>query len=146
MALYRIGRRGTVVTSGQVVIDVACSTGARPKIMEWGAFLGAATASRYSLRRMTNIGTRTTPVALEAEDPGDPVLAGINLVDCAIAWSGEPTESAVALAVIGLPATIGVGIIWTFPRGLTIANSLSLAIVNDATNSAALDSHMVADI
>lgn len=146
MAIYSIGQRSTSTTSGNAACDVACSTGVRPKIMEWGLFLGAATASRYSLRRTTTLGTRTSPVALLAEDPGDAALAGINLVDSAVAFSAEPAEVATALRVIGLPATIGVGVIWTFPRGITIAASLSLAIIHDATNSAALDFHVAADI
>lgn len=146
MALYSLAQRGTATTSGNASHDVACSTGVRPRIMEWGLFLGAATASLYSLRRTSALGTRTTPTALVAEEPGDPALAGINLVDSAIAFSAEPTEVTPKLRNIGLPATIGVGVIWTFPRGLVIANSLSLAIINDATNSAALDFHIVADI
>jgi hypothetical protein len=145
MALYSLAQRGTVVTSGNALIDVACSTGIRPRVMEWGLFLGAATASTYSLRRTSALGTRTTPTALVAEDPADPALTGINLIDSAIAFSVEPTEVTAKLRSIGLPATIGVGVIWTFPRGITIANSLSLAIINDAANSAATDCHIVAD-
>ena len=146
MSLYSIGRRGTVTTSGAAVYDVACSTGVRPKLMEFGLFLGAATASTYGLYKTSALGTRTSPVALVAEEPGDPALAGINLVDCAIAFSAEPTEVANEYRKIGLPATIGTGVIWTFPRGLVIANSLSAGIINQATNSAALDCYSVADI
>lgn len=146
MSIYSIGQRSTVTTANNAAADVCCSTGVRPKVMEWGLFLGAATASRYAIERTTNIGTRTTPVALLPEDPGDPALTGINLVDQAVAFSGEPTESAVPLRIIGLPATIGTGVIWTFPRGLIIANSLSLAIIVLATSSAALDQHVAADI
>jgi hypothetical protein len=146
MALYSLARRGTATTSGNAVWDVAAATGVRPKIMELGLFLGAATASTYDLFRTTALGTRTTPIALVAEDPGDPALAGINLVDSAIAFSVEPTETTTALRRIGLPATIGTGVIWTFPRGITIANSLSLALINGATNSAAVDVYVAADI
>lgn len=146
MSLYSIGQRGTATTSGNGVVDVACSTGVRPKVMEFGIFLGAATASTYLLQKTSALGTRTTPTALIAEDPGDPTLAGINLVDSAVAFSVEPTEVTPPYRRIGLPATIGTGVIWTFPRGITIANSLSLGIFNGATNSAALDAHIVADI
>jgi hypothetical protein len=146
MAIYSIGRRGTATTSGNAVADCACSTGVRPKIMEWGLFLGAATASRYGLYRTSALGTRTSPVALVEEDEADPTLAGINLIDQAIAFSAEPTEVANEYRTIGLPATIGTGVIWTFPRGITVANSLSVAIINQATNSAALDQYVTADV
>jgi hypothetical protein len=114
--------------------------------MEWNLFLGAATASTFSLRRTSALGTRTSPLALVPEDPADPALTGITLVDMAVAFSAEPTEASDRLALIGLPATIGVGVIWTFPRGMVLAVSLSFVIVNDATNAASHNHTAVADI
>lgn len=146
MSLYRLAQTSTVTTSGNCAADMACSTGVRPKLMEWDLFLNAATASIFSLRRTSALGTRTSPVALVAEDPGEPALTGINLVDMAVAFSAEPTELTAKLASIGLPATIGTGVIWTFPRGLTLANSLSFVIVNDGTNGASHHHTCVADI
>ena len=146
MSLYRLAQTSAVTTSGNVAADMACSTGVRPKLMEWDLFLNAATASSFSLRRTSALGTRTTPIALVAEDPGDPALTGINLVDMAVAFSAEPTEVTARLASIGLPATIGTGVIWTFPRGMTLANSLSFAIVCDATNGNSHHHTCVADI
>lgn len=146
MALYRLSQTSVVTTSGNAAADMACSTGVRPKLMEWDLFLGAATASSFSLRRTSVLGTRTSPIALVAEDPGDPVLAGINLVDMAVAFSAEPTEATAKLTSISLPATIGTGVIWTFPRGITVANSLSLAIILDGTSAASHQHTCVADI
>ena len=143
--IYSIARRTTGTTSGNAAFDVAVSTGIRPKIMEFGFFLGAATASTYGLNRTTALGTRTTPVVLMAEDPGDPTLTGITLVDTALAWSVQPTFATDDLRRIGLPATIGTGIIWTFPRVLVIAVSLSIALVNRATNGVG-DAFVVADV
>ena len=145
MALYSLGRRSTVTTSGNCAADLACSTGPRPRIMECGIFLGAATASTYGLQRSTALGTRTSPVALVPEDPADATLTGITLWDMAVAFSAEPTESGTDLRRIAVPASIGAGVVFTFPRGLVIAASGSLVIVNLATNSAAVDVHFVAD-
>jgi hypothetical protein len=144
MALYSIGRRTTGTTSGQAAMDLACSTGIRPKVMEVGFFLAAATASTYGLNRPTALGTRTSPVALLAEDSADPALTGIALIDSALAWSAQPTLAAEDLRRIALPATIGTGVIWTFPRGITLATSLSLALVNRATNGVG-DAYFVAE-
>lgn len=146
MALYRLAQTSTSTTSGNCAADMACSTGVRPRLMEWDLFLGAATASTFSLRRTTAIGTRTTPTALIPEDPGDPTLTGITLVDMAVAFSSEPTEASTKLASIGLPATIGTGVIWTFPRGMALATSLSFVIVHDATNAASHHHTCIADI
>lgn len=146
MALYRLAQTSVVTTSGNAAADMAVSTGIRPRLMEWDLFLNAATASSFSLRRTSALGTRTTPTALVGEDPGDPALTGINLVDMAVAFSGEPTEATARLASIGLPATIGTGVIWTFPRGMVLAVSLSFAIISDATNGNSHHHTCVADI
>jgi hypothetical protein len=59
MALYRLAQNSVVTTSGNAAADMACSTGIRPKLMEWDLFQGAATASTFSLRRTTALGPRT---------------------------------------------------------------------------------------
>jgi hypothetical protein len=146
MSIYSLARRGTATTSADVTWDVAASTGPRPKIMEIGVFLGAATASLYGLNRPTALGTRTSPVALLAEDPGEPALTGIALVDCAVAWSVQPTDATESMRRIGFPATIGVGVIWTFPRGLIVDVSKSISLLNLATNSAAVDVYVACEI
>lgn len=140
MSVYSIGRRTSGTTSGNAAFDVAAGAGVRPKIMEFGFFLGAATASTYGLNRPTAIGTRTSPVALLAEDPNDPASE----CDTALVWSVQPTFATDDLRRIGLPATIGVGVIWTFPKGLVIDVSKSLALVNRATNGV-VDAYCVAD-
>jgi hypothetical protein len=148
MSIYRLAQTSTSTTSGNAAADVATPTasGLRPRLMEYGLFLGAATASTFSLRRTSALGTRTTPTALVPEDPADVTLAGIMLVDQAVAFSVEPTEVTAKLTSIGLPATIGVGVIWTFPRGVVIAQQLSLCVIHDATNAASHHHNPVVDI
>lgn len=145
MAIYAIGRRSTNVTSGQVSMDVAVSTGPRVRVMEWSVCLAAATASIYGLNRTTANGTRTTPTALLAEDEREPVPTGIALIDSAIAHSVQPTLATDYLRRIALPATIGTGWIWTFPEGIVLQASAtvgSLCLVNLATNGV-VDSSVV---
>jgi hypothetical protein len=148
MSIYRLAQTSTSTTSGNAAADVATPTasGVKPRLMEYGLFLGAATASTFSLRRTSALGTRTTPTALVPEDPDDITLTGTTLVDQAVAFSVEPTEVTAKLASIGLPATIGVGVIWTFPRGIKIAAQLSLAVIHDATNAASHHHNVVCDI
>ena len=148
MPIYRLAQTSTSTTSGNAAADVASPTnlGVLFRLMEYGLFLGAATASTFSLRRTSALGTRTTPTALVAENPSDPALTGITLVDQAVAFSVEPTEVTAKLTSIGLPATIGVGVIWTFPRGISVANQLSLCIIHDATNAASHHHNVVCDI
>jgi hypothetical protein len=148
MSIYSLAQTSTSTTSANCAADVASPTanGVRPRLMEYGLFLGAAAASTFSLRRMSALGTRTTPTALIAEDVGDEALAGIKLVDQAVAFSVEPTEFATKFRSIALPATVGVGVIWTFPRGIIIAQQLSVGIIHDATNAASHHHNVVCDI
>lgn len=145
MSMYSIGQRTSNVTTNNANFDVAASTGVRHRIMEFGIFLAAATASVFGLNRPSTLGTRTTPTALLAEDSGDPALTGINLVDSAVAWSAQPTLGAADLRRIGFPATIGAGVVWTFPKGLSSAASLPIAIVNRGATGVA-DIYAVADL
>jgi hypothetical protein len=109
--------------------------------MEVSLQLNAATASTYGLGRAGNTPTQTSPVLVQAEDPGDP--AGVS--GCAVAWSVAPTIPAQFHRRVGLPATIGAGVIWTFPRGLVLAVTQSLLVWNLATNSANTLIHVVVD-
>lgn len=142
MALYSIGRRTTGTTSGNAAFDVATGANVQAKILEFGFFLGAATASTFGLNRPTAVGTRTTPVALLPEE----FIASGPAAECdsALAWSAQPTFATDDLRRIGLPATIGVGVIWTFPRGLVMPASTSIALVNRSTTGVA-DAYCVVD-
>ena len=145
MPVFSIARRTTNVTNTEASMDVMGSTGLRPRVLEWTITLGAATASTYGLFRATAAGTRTTPVALLPEDAADPAPTGTTLLDSAIAHSVQPTLASDALRRVGLPATIGAGRTWIFPKGIVLAATpLSLVLENLATNGV-LDSEVVVE-
>jgi hypothetical protein len=141
MAIYSLSLNSTVTTTGAAAWDIKAASTNRPAVMEISLNLGAATASTYGLGRSGNTPTQTSPVLVQAEDPGDP--AGIS--GCAVAWSVAPTVPTQFHRRVALPATIGSGIIWTFPRGLILATSASLLVWNLATNSASVNVHVVCD-
>ena len=133
MAWYRLAVRTTGVTSATAAWEIRTSANVRARLMELGVFLGAATASTYGLGRPAAIGiTPTSPVDFQPEDLAEPTVA--SQVQSALAWSTGPTAPTNFLARIGLPATIGTGVIWTFPRGLIIPVSSSIVLWNLATN------------
>jgi len=141
MALYSIARRTTNVTSGQSAHTIYTAAADRGALLEAGVFMAAATASTYSLGRPAVAGTTpTSPVLLQAEDPGSPA----STVYSALAWSTSPTSPTYDLRRISLPATIGTGVIWTFPRGMIIAISSNFVLQNLATNGV-VDSYFVVD-
>lgn len=113
----------------------------RATILEVGATLTAATASTYGIGRPAAIGiTPTTPVTWLAEDAGAPA----GTVQTALAWGTGPTVPANFFRRWNLPATIGAGFLFTFPRGLIIAVSQELVLWNIATNGL-VNCHVVGD-
>ena len=142
MTIYSIGRRTTATTSGNAAMDVVAGSGVAPRLMEWGWMNGAATASTYGLNRQTANGTRTTPVALLLES--EPGTTPASECDSALAWSVEPTKATDDLRRLSSGAAIGSGVIWTFPKGIAMAPSNGLVLVNRATNGV-IDSYCVVD-
>lgn len=111
------------------------ATPGRAKILEVGVILAAATASQYGLGRPAAIGvTPTAPVDFLPEDPADVFASGV--VQSALAWATGPTVPANFFRRVSFPATVGSGLIWTFPKGLVIPVSSALVLWNLAANGA----------
>ena len=134
MAIYSQGQNTTVVTSAAPSFDILAASTNSPKLMEMGINLGAATASTYGIGRPGNDGSQaqTAGLAVLAENPADPT----GLTKTAVAWGTAPTVPTTFFRRCYLPATIGSGIIWTFPRGLTMAVSKGIVMWNIAASSA----------
>jgi hypothetical protein len=142
MAIYSLSLATTVTTNGAPSWDCKASATNEPAIMELGAINGAATACTYVYGRSGNTSTQTSAVLLQAEDEGRPAA----LTGCAVAWSTAPTIPTQAFRRAYLPATVGAGVIFTFPRGIVLASSgASLVQWNGAASSALVAVHVVAD-
>lgn len=141
MSIYSLALNTTVTTTGAAAMDLKAGAAIVPGIKEIGINLLTATASTYGLGRSGNVPTQTTPVLLQAEDPTSVACAS----GCAVAWSVAPTVPAQFFRRASLPATVGAGVIWTFPRSLKVAVSTSMLIWNLATNSASTNVWWVAE-
>lgn len=135
MARYTLGARTSNVTTGAACWELRSTTTDRLFVREIGITLAAATASTFGLGRPAAIGvTPTSPVTVVASDPGNP--AGTGTV--ALAWGTGPTIPTAFIRRIGLPATIGAGVIWTFSDvGLVVPISSSLILWNLSATSVA---------
>lgn len=140
-----LGVRTVDGTTGAAAWEIRTgATPGRAKLIELGFTLAAATASVIGLGRPQAIGiTPTTPVDFLPEDPNDVVASGV--VQSSLAWGTGPTIPVSFLRRIALPATIGVGVIWTFPKGTVIPVSSSIILWNLGTNSV-LDAYAVVEI
>lgn len=62
-------------------------------------------------------------VPFQPDDPADPA----SVMNGSLSWATPPTVPLIVYRQ-WVPAGVGVGIIWTFPRGLVIGPSSSLVI------------------
>jgi hypothetical protein len=141
LAVYSLANRTSNVTLAAANLEIRTAATDRPRVMEIGVWMAAATASVVGIGRPQAIGgTPTTPVTVLAEDPGDPA----GTVTTALAWGTPPTVPLQFFRRLNLPATIGAGVILTFPRGLVIAASNSIVHWN-ITATGIQDAHCVID-
>jgi hypothetical protein len=139
--IYSIAQRTSNVTSGAASHTILTAASSRIALLEAGVFMGAATASQYGLGRPAADGvTAGTKSLFQAED----VAAPASVTNGVLTWTTSPTSPAVLFRRWSSPATIGTGVIWTFPRGLVVAASTNLALQNLATNGV-VDSYFVID-
>lgn len=142
MAIYSLSYPSTVTTNGAASWDVKAAASNEPAVMEIGVINGAATACTYGYGRSGNTPTQTSPVLVQAEDVDRPT----GLTGCAVAWSVAPTIPTQMFRRTYLPATIGSGMIFTFPRGIILgAAAASLVQWNGAASSAVIVVHCVVD-
>jgi hypothetical protein len=134
MAVFSIARRTTSGVSAEPAMAVRTTATQTCRLLEAHLFLAAATTSTYGLGRPAAVGvTPTSPVTVLSEDIANgAVLTGT--VTTALAWGTKPTVPAQFFRRISLPATIGSGVIWTFPRGLAIPVTGEIVWWNLATN------------
>ena len=143
MAIYSQGQQTTVATTTVPSFDIKASATNSPRLMEIGYVNGATTQCTYGIGRPANDGSvaQTSGLAVLAENPNDPTGQSTT----AVAWGTAPTVPTTFLRRPFIPATIGAGFIFTFPRGLIMSASKGIVNWNIAASSAVLNFHVVVD-
>jgi hypothetical protein len=139
----------TTATTGVPWSILTGSTPGRAKLLEIGFFVGTVgvTAQTLGVGRPNAVGnTATSPVDFLPEDPADVIATGI--LQACLAWTTtKPTAPTNYFRRVGLPLTIGSGVIWTFPKGLVIPVSGNIVIYNATGNTGPiLNCYAVADL
>ena len=141
MAIYSLSNRTSNVTIANANLEIRAGASNRPRLMEMGIWLNAATQSPIGLGRPQAIGiTPTSPVTVLAEDPAE----STGLTQTALAWGTGPTVPLQFFRRVNIAAAIGAGVVLTFPRGIVIAAAGSLVNWNIAATSVN-DVHIVVD-
>lgn len=123
MAIYSMSQRTIVTSAAAATWEIRTTASTRSTILEFGFSQVTAVAGTYGLGRPAAIGgTPTSPQAFLPDDVGEPA----GLTTCCVAWGTGPTAPTNFSRRVTCPATIGAGIIWTFPRGFIIPISGSV--------------------
>lgn len=98
-------------------------------MLEISIIQATGTAQSLGLGRPQAQGVTPVNVLFQRDDPGDPA----SVVNASLSWATSPTVPLIFHRRWNSAATIGVGIVWTFPRGLIVAASASLVVWNITT-------------
>lgn len=141
MAIYSLAQRSSNLTINQASAEMRSAASDRPRLLELSIIQATGTAQSLGFGRPNAIGvtpgTTTTP---QADDPAD----AASTCTGALTWGTSPTAPTTYMRRWNSAATIGVGVIWTFPRGIVIAVSSSLVVFN-ITTALASDINWVID-
>jgi hypothetical protein len=125
MARYNIGVQKTTGAAAGLLCQIRTGSARDCRIYEIGVSATTAVAGEIGLIRPTAVGATFTSSAVGAAH--DPVsAAGVVVVDTAATTA--PTIGTNYMRRFQLPATIGAGVIWTFPAGIVVPVSASLAL------------------
>lgn len=141
MALASVGVRTSNLTINQSSAELRTAAGAKCRVLEVSLIQVTGTAQTLCLGRPAAVGiTPGTTSLFQRDDSADPAcVTSMNLT-----WGTSPTLPTIMHRRWNSAATIGVGIVWTFPRGIVVPISASLAIGN-VTTALACDLNMVID-
>jgi hypothetical protein len=135
MAIASSAVRSSNTTTAQAPCELIASANNAYKLMETGISIAAATTSVYLWGVPAAIGvTPGTTAAMVFEDGGN---TSAPATTTALTWGTSPTAPTVPQRRVSLPATIGAGVVWTFPRGYAVLKAKTLIYSNSGTTSAA---------
>lgn len=135
MSIASAAVRTTNVTINNASVELRTLASVKCRVLEVSLCQVTATASSYGLGRPAVVGvTPATTTTFQRDDSADPAcVTTLNLT-----WGTSPTAPATYHRRWNSAATVGVGVVWTFPRGLIVPVSASLVVFN-ITATVALD-------
>lgn len=125
MARYDIAVQKTTGAASGMICQIRAGASRDVEIFEIGVNVTTAVAGEIALIRPSAVGsTFTSSSVVAAWDPTSG--AGVAVIDTAA--STPPTIGTNYMRRWQFPGSIGAGVIWTFPQGLIVPVSASIAI------------------
>lgn len=128
MARYSVAFAKTTGAAAGIICDLR--TAAAKDLRVWEIWVTAETAVAGTVGLVRATGAGTTPggdTVAVADDYSNTRTATFH---CYTTYATEPTQATVYLRRTALPATIGAGLLWSFPEGIVIPTSTDTATAN----------------
>lgn len=125
MARYEIGVTKTTGAAAGLLCQLRAGAGRDVRVFEIGVFASTAVSGEVALVRPTAVGATFTSSSVGASLDAA-ASAGVAVVDTLATTA--PTIGTNYMRRIVLPGAIGSGVIWTFPTGINVPVSGSLAL------------------
>lgn len=130
MALASVAIRTSNLTINQASAEIRTTASVKARMLELSLIQATGTAQSLGLGRPAAIGvTPGTTFTYQRDDSADPAC----VTTIAATWGTSPTAPSTYHRRWNSAATIGVGIVWTFPRGIIIPVSASVVVFNITT-------------
>lgn len=141
MSLASIAVRTTNATISNANQEVRTTAGVKARLLELSLVQVTGTAQSQGAGRPAAQGvTPGTTSTFQRDDSADPAC----VTTTNLTWGTSPTAPAPYHRRWNSAATVGVGIVWTFPRGVIIPVSASFVTFN-VTAAVAMDVNMAID-
>lgn len=125
MSRYNLATTKTTGAAAGMIVQLRTGSSRDLRIWEVGVFATTAVSGSIGLIRPSAVGATFTSTS--TGQPEDNVSgAGVAVIDTAA--TTPPTIGSTYMRQATLPATIGAGIVWTFPAGLVVPVSASVAL------------------
>jgi len=129
MALFGIGQRSVTTTIATAAWEIRAVATNKPRLFELGFSQNTAPAAvtTYGFGRPSSAGVN--PTVTTALVPDSDASAQASLTSVATAWGTAPgVPSNFNRRISCTTASLGTGVIWTFPRGFDIGAGSSLVL------------------
>jgi hypothetical protein len=133
MAIFSVANRTSVATTTTAALEIIAGANNAYSLKEFGITQNAATASVFGFAPPAAKGvTPANGSTVQAEDQGNTTSGNTTT---GTTWATGPTAPTNFWRRVSTPATIGAGIIWTFPRGINVLKTITTILWNVTANS-----------
>lgn len=141
MSLASVSVRTSNLTITQASAELRTTASVKARVLETSVIQATGTAQSLGFGRPAAQGvTPATTSTFQRDDTADPAC----VTTLSLTWGTSPTAPTTYHRRWNSAATIGVGIVWTFPRGVIVPVSSSLVIFN-ITTAVACDVNIAID-